>query len=154
MELKVNISDYMSDDEIKEIIRDTIKQEIKKQTQEDYERIMNNLAYYSKFGFISSILTDDDKEIIKQKTKEIIGNVSRYDVFYNGGYGEEPSLGCKVIREETAKLVPVIKENVRKIVDDKMNYKNLYEKTIGDCFNDAVIGKIGDILCKAAGDNK
>lgn len=77
MEIKINIEDYLDKEEIKELI----SYEISKSAKNDAERILSNTAYSVVFDAVDKALDNKAKDIIKEKTLDIINNLSDFCLF-------------------------------------------------------------------------
>lgn len=138
--MDIKIQDYLSYDEIREIIieetRNFAKNELdkfKKQEEEENKRIETNLVYEIIGDFVNQeILSNQEyQDEIKKKVKEEIEDegVVRYEVFYRGYYEEEKSLGYKIIEDTVRENQDIIKEKVKLILEN-LDYKDLTLKDL------------------------
>lgn len=113
--MKINIKDYLSDSEIKEIIENEIIEETKKTLRNEKEmtRILTNISYYELWNKIEEEIPNC-QDIIKEKTKENLQTISMFDIFRSKDdfMGYKDSLAQRILNES-------VKEN-RNIIDDKV----------------------------------
>ena len=74
MEININIEDYLSKEEIKEIAKEQISYAIKEKfrKESDIERIITNLSYEFLFKAVSEAIGKDSLEMIKDKVTELL----------------------------------------------------------------------------------
>lgn len=140
--MEVNISDYLSQEEMKKICIDIFRERVRQyiNTESDLTRIISNIGYHTAYEIIDSQVPNFEQLII-DKTKETIENLSTYSVFRSSnGWGDKDSIG-KVILEETVKNNKnIIEQRVQEIL------KNISEidirSQIVDIVNDHIMGKI------------
>lgn len=79
MEVSINIEDYLSKEEIKEIAKEEISYAIQEKfrKESDIERIITNLSYEFLFKAVSKAIGKDALEMIKDKVVELLMDDSR-----------------------------------------------------------------------------
>ena len=146
MEITINVSDYMSDDEIKEMVRDEIKSNIMHSTEDNIERILSNMSYNMATGFIDKLLTEEQKNKIRNKTEEIINGLSDFTVFHSNQSYEKESLGYTIMEKACRDFEPEIRNKVKEIIDKKIGREIVKKIAFDDKMMDGIIDKIVDIL--------
>ena len=83
MEININIEDYLSKEEIKEIAKEQISYAIKEKfrKESDIERIITNLSYEFLFKAVSEAIGKDSLEMIKDKVAELLMDDSHISYF-------------------------------------------------------------------------
>jgi hypothetical protein len=146
MELTINVSDYMSDDEIRDMIKDEIKSNIKNWADNDAERILSNMSYNMSVGFIDKLLTEEQKSKIRTKTAEIIDKLSDFTVFHGGSYSYKESAGYTIMEKACIDFEPEIRNKVKEIIDKKAGREIVKKIAFDGRLMDGIIDKIADIL--------
>ena len=116
----IDIKDYVSEEEIKDIIGDEIRRSVRyhMNTEAELSRIITNISYKELWKQIELEVPNCEKTL-KEKTIERIRNISDYDIFRRkDAYGAEDSLATKLIDE-------CVKEN-KNIINDKV--KNIFNE--------------------------
>ena len=74
MEVNINIEDYLSHEEMKEIAKEQFSQAVKEQFRKpsDIERVMINLSYEYLFKAVSEAIGKDSLEFIKDKVVSLL----------------------------------------------------------------------------------
>lgn len=145
MEVKfdINVNDYLSSKEIKEVIEDEIRKIIyrKYRNEGDLDRLIINLSYRYVFEIIDKHFDGNLSNILKEKIVEIINNLSSYVVFKDGDiYGNKESVGKKILNEEVSNSRELIKSNIERIIND-YPYDEIKE-TIGDSIYDCIMNRL------------
>lgn len=120
MNINIDIKDYVSEEEIKDIIGDEIRRSVRYHMNNEAElsRIITNISYKELWKQIELEVPNCEKTL-KEKTIERIRNISDYDIFRRkDSYGAEDSLATKLIDE-------CVKEN-KNIINDKV--KNIFNE--------------------------
>lgn len=118
--MNINIKDYVSEEEIKDIIKDEIRKIVRcnMNTEAELSRIITNISYNELWKQIE-LEVPNCETLLKQKTIERIRGLSSYDIFRRKDfYGTEDSLATKLIDE-------CVKEN-KNIINDKI--KNIFNE--------------------------
>lgn len=118
--MEINIKDYMSDEEIKAIIEDEIVRETRRTlcNEKEITRILTNISYYELWKKIEQEVPNC-QEIIEEKTKEKILEISKFDIFKKrDNFLEYKDILAQQLLDES------VKEN-KNIIDDKV--KKNYE---------------------------
>lgn len=131
-EITVDIDDYVSKDDIAEIVRDSVRYQIQEKVRDTiswygYDTIVGNVAY----SVVRNIFEEqgfDFEELLTERTKEVIDNLSAYTVFYDGaefnsrGYQSTyKSHGRVVLDEVVDELKPEIESKIHGIIKDKID---------------------------------
>lgn len=74
VEININIEDYLSQEEMKEIVKEQFSQAVKEQFRKpsDIERVMTNLSYEYLFKAVSEAIGKDSVEFIKDKVVNLL----------------------------------------------------------------------------------
>lgn len=148
MEIKINIENYLSEEEIKEICKDAIRSVIASQYRNEVEtkRLISNLSYEILFDQISETINQDASELVRKNVIEILGDKSayRYLVFRRKDcVSNTDSKACIILDEVVEGAKDVIKEKVLEVIS-KYDFGNSREicDRIQDCFNEIIEERI------------
>lgn len=123
--MEIDVRDYLSEEEIKQICIEEIRHKVNRQFQEkDLERIVSNSAYYKVFGIVDDFLPGDYAEKLVRNVEEIIDNSTDFALFrWHYDTKKPESVGAKIIDE-------AVRDNKQKIIDALNDYldKQLNEK--------------------------
>lgn len=140
--MNINIENYLSEEEIKEICKDELRYNIKKifLSEKEVTRIITNLSYYELWEEIEKEVPNC-KELIKEKTKEKLNEISSYDVLRRKGEFNSSNSIAQDILENYVKENKEIIENKVKIIlnelsktDIKYEVKEIIENYIENLF--------------------
>lgn len=116
--MEINIKDYLSEEEIKDII---IK-ELRTKTKNDIERILTNMEYSLATGIANEMLNEQDKLTIRDKVEKAIDNIATYTVVYSDCY-RESSLAYKLMEQSVVKNKDKIESRVIDLIDRLDDYQ-------------------------------
>lgn len=122
MELKIDIADYLSEEEIKECCRDAIKSAIYDRTsrsEAETERLLTNLSYEFVWKMVDEAIGGGLEQKIRLKTVEVIDTLSSFTVFHEkDAWDRQESIGHKIMEEEIVAARPQIKARVEQIISE------------------------------------
>ncbi len=75
------ISEYLTDDQKREIAIETWRQMCREACNGNAERIIENIGYAVATKMVAEALGDDANELIRDKAVEVIGKLSEFSVF-------------------------------------------------------------------------
>lgn len=141
--MEINIKDYMSDEEIKAIIEDEIVRETRRTlcNEEEITRILTNISYYELWKKIEQEVPNC-QEIIEEKTKEKILEISKFDIFKkrNNFLEYKDSLAQQLLDESVKENKNIIDDKVKKIMNElsltdiKYDIQSIIEQYIENLF--------------------
>ena len=138
MEYNINIEDYLTEDQIKQIIVTELRIKIKK----DAERILNNCAFYVVFRAVDEALDGGAFNLIRDKAKDVIKNLGSFEVFRKkDAWGKEDSIAYKELQKAMEENKPLIHEKVKNAME-KFDYAGLVEYEGNGYISEAIIEAI------------
>jgi hypothetical protein len=128
MKTEINIEDYLSNEEMKEIAIEEFRSIVRAKIEgikpdkriQDYERIISNSVYYYLETEIDKLLGTDTQELIKQGVKKVLTSKDfSFSIFREkDAWRSEPSQAQKFFNEAVIDNKPIIQEKVRQAIDD------------------------------------
>ncbi|MDH4127661.1 MAG: hypothetical protein OEV44_02825 [Spirochaetota bacterium] len=116
MKIEINIDDFLSYDEKKQLCIDYVKETLRgDRTQK--ERVLGNMAYSAAFSIFDSALTPEMLEQVRGKVKEVISNASEFGIFRKkDAWGQEDSAAYlevkKAVEENKHLIAPLVKKAI------------------------------------------
>lgn len=133
--MKINIKDYVNDTEIKE----TIIEELRFVIRQNAERILSNLAYYQASGLTSMIMDSEMKQRVRDKTLNVINELSAYTVC-----DKDNSTAKSIIDSTVKENEKILRNRVKDILENE--YLKLDRQTWPEIFAEALL----EIICQAS----
>ena len=143
MKMEINIKDYMSDEEIKAIIENEIIRETRRKlcNEKEITRILTNISYYELWKKIEKEVPNC-QEIIKEKTKEKLQEISKFDIFKskNDFLEERDSLAQQLLNESVNENKNIINDKVKTIMNElsltdiKYDIQSIIEQYVENLF--------------------
>jgi len=140
MQVEINIDDYLSDEDKRQLCIDYVKETLRGDHNHE-ERVLSNMAYSAAFAILDSVLTPEMMVAIKQKATEQISKVSDFGIFRKkDAWGSEDSEAYVEVKKAIAEHKHLIKELVKKAILEHDYSKELPDSSdyIGECIIDAL----------------
>jgi len=144
MELKINIQDYFSDEQIKEIAEQELRAAFREQfhKESDVERVITNLSLEYVHALVAEQWDGDFDELLRKKICEAIENGVGYHVFRRKDvWGRTESPAVAILDEECKNSRPLIRECVEKRIRE-YPFSELDRNEIGDVIYEVIMEKI------------
>ena len=144
MELKINIQDYFSDEQIKEIaeqeLRAAFREHFRKEA--DVDRVITNLSIEYVHALVAEQWDGDFDELLRQKVREAIETGVSYHVFRRkDAWDRTESPAVAILDEECKNSRPLIRECVEKRIRE-YPFSELDKNEIGDVIYEVIMEKI------------
>ena len=127
--MNINIENYLSEEEIKDICKEGLRNNIKKQFSSEKEimRIITNLSYYELWEEIEKEVPNC-KNIIKEKTIMQLNNISTYDVIRRKDeFNSSNSVAQEFIENYVKENKEIIENKVKTILNELSKTDIKYE---------------------------
>lgn len=114
MKIEINLNDYISEEEKKEIVVEAFRKEVYDRftTEKEMTRILSNAGYQAVFKAIDEVSEKNSEMIIKQ-TMSLINNLEAQDVFKHCVYtGESQSFAARLVDKILLENKDSIKEKI------------------------------------------
>ena len=145
MKIEIDTSDYFSNEEMKEIAEDELRNAFKAQFQKesDVERVITNLSLEYVFALIAEQWDGDFAEALREQVKKSISeDTIKYQVFRRrDAWDRTESPAVKILDEECANSRPLIKAAVVKHIAE-YPFHELDRDEIGGVIYDVIMDKI------------
>lgn len=136
--IEIDVTDYLSKEEIKDICVEIIRNTINKDT----ERILSNLAYTHAHSIIDSLLTMTEKQELNNKVKQILDKTDTYTVFRKADYWhKEDSIAQKYLNESIIENKEVIKSRALEAMN-RFDFDNALEQDGMTILQNAILDKL------------
>jgi len=151
METTINITDYLSQEEIKSIVADQLRESIKAmfKSESDAQRLLSNLSYQIVFDEIDKVIPNS-RELVIEKTTSILKDIKSYQVFRDASYGGKTSLAYDILTNTVRNNVALIDQKVKEKITNHdysdeiwSRYENLAESFISNIYEIVRLGREG-----------
>lgn len=130
--MDINIDDYITEEEKRQIAIDTFTAQCRKHTDEDFERIISNSAYAVVWKAVDECLDDKATEILREKVVGLIKDMTIFQVF------SKPNAWDRVENQAYGVLMDSVRKN-KPLLDNAIEFgvNNLTRKQKADLAYDA-----------------
>ena len=142
--ITVDVSEYLSQEEMKEICKDVFTNAVAKyiNTENDLKRIIGNIGYETACNILDKQVPNFSDQIIEQ-TKKACADIGTYTVFRkSNGWGDKDSIGLTILEQATKDNKDIIIKKVQEIFnaidDDSLRYE------ISDIIQKYIVDKVFD----------
>lgn len=144
MELKIEITDYFSEDEIREIAEQELRAAFREQFQKeaDVERVIVNLSLEYVYSLVAEQWDGNFNELLRDKVREAIEQGVHYYVFRRkNAWDRSESPAVAILDDECRNSRPLIRECVEKHIKE-YQFHELDRNEIGDVIYDVIMERI------------
>lgn len=115
---------------IQNSINNVVKENVEKifKTEKDMDRIISNNAYYIVWEMVNKAFNQQLEELLTDKIKSIIENLSEYSVLHDDPYGHL-SYGTKIINNVLSDS-DLLKNRVNEIINSEHFTKTIQKKIV------------------------
>ena len=138
---EINVKDYLTEDEIKEIVIDEVRNGVRCRDEKNLTRIITNASHYWFRDLISEVIGDSFNIEIENQVKKVLSEVSSYSIIRDGSYGEKPSKAYLLIQEYVEKHKSILEDKVKEKLENLSEFDILrYEgrEEIADSVSQAI----------------
>lgn len=149
MEMKIDLADYLSKDEIKEFVKEQLKYEVSKlfQGESNAQRLLGNLSYEIVFNEIDKVIPNS-KNLVIEKTEAILRDIKSYSVFRDAAYGGKKSLAYELMENAVKNNVELLNEKVKETIINRdysdeiwTKFEELAESYISNIYSIVELGR-------------
>lgn len=128
--IKINIEDYLSEQEIKEIFVDEVRSQAAKffANESNAQRLLINLSYNLIFEEVDKIIPNSRQVIIDKTIKEISNRDFNYMVFRDASYGSKCSLAYSYVEEAVKNQKELINQKVKETIENRDYSDEIWSK--------------------------
>ncbi len=115
--LSINIDEYLSESEKRQIVIDAFRAAAATHAQKDFERIISNSAYYLVGEIVDQHFDGNMVEVLKEKAISVINNLSSSTVFSPpNAWDRAASKGFEHMQSALDELKPLIHQRVNELI--------------------------------------
>ena len=115
---EIKVDDYLTEDEIKDIVIDEVRSSVRSRNEENLTRIIKNASHYWFHDIVSEVMGENFNEKIEEQVKEILSKVSSYTIIRDGSYGEKPSKAYLLMQEYVEKHKSILENRVKEKIEN------------------------------------
>lgn len=137
--MEINVQDYLSEDEMKEIAKDVWADKCRYKLEKDKERIISNEAYTCVFRMVDEVFGENLNQILTEKIVEIIKDMSSFSVFrVKNAWDRDESVAQKVMCQVVEENKHILKDTV---VAQMLNAK-IDDEMVAEAVREVIVDKL------------
>lgn len=144
MEITIDINDYLSKEEIKEIAEQELRVAFREQFRKeaDVERVLTNLSLEYVHALVAEQWDGDFDDLLRRKVREAIEKGVSYHVFHRkDAWDRTESPAVAILDDECRNSRPLIRECVEKRIRE-YPFNELDRNEIGDVIYEVIMERI------------
>lgn len=130
--MDIKITDYLQQHEIKEIVSDELRVQIREhfRNEENAKRLLSNLAYHMVTEEVNKIVHDYEKDLVEKVVSLLQDKQSlNYRLFdYDYSSGVAKSFGAKVVEQTVRENQQLIKDRVIETLQNRDYHEDAWNK--------------------------
>ena len=119
MTVNIEIADYLSENDIKQICKDEVKYMVRAalSKESDIERFLTNSSYHFVWDAVNELCPDNMFDILTETIPKIVKNLSSFSVFSpRNAWDKEESRGWTILQKVLSESEPMIRERVYELI--------------------------------------
>lgn len=139
--IEIDLNDYITEDERKEMARDVFKAACARQTQAEFERILSKSAYHMVGDLVDQHFEGSMVEVLKGNAIKVINSLSSHTVFSPpSAWDRSSSKGFDHLQSLLDEQKPLIAKRLTDLIStlDGDYLREMIERQVGD----AIIAKL------------
>ena len=138
--MEINISDYLSQSQMEEIVVDELRRIVRQKLSSDSEvqRIIGNAAYYKAYDILDNSLPEGWVKTVTGEVAEIVNDAKYYNIFrYNWSTNMPESQASRIVEQTVVENKDKIIKAVNEILDEKVkaDADSFVERLIDSFYN-------------------
>lgn len=134
-EITVNIDDYITEEEKRQIAKSAFHAVCVQKSQEDFERILSNAGYQMVEEEVNAAFDGDMRKVVKEKAIEVISKMSTLTVFSPpNAWDRKATKAWEYMNEYVTESRGLIAERVEQIISEisTEDLRDLLERSLLD----------------------
>ena len=116
--MEINVANYLSDEDIKDIVTAEVTNVARSWAKENTERVLSNSAYSLVFEAVDATMDGKAYATIREKALEAINSLGKFDVFRTANAWERETSGAfEVLKRAVDMYSGVIFQRVRDAIE-------------------------------------
>ena len=142
MQVEINIDDYLTDHEKKELCIEYVKETLRGSGKANHEeRVLSNMAYHCAETILDSVLTTEMMETVRKKAAEVMTESTHFGIFRKkDAWGQDDSPAYKEVLRSVEEHKHLINPLVKQAIIDRDYLKDLPDSS--DYMADMIIEAI------------
>lgn len=145
MELKIDVNDYLSEEEQKDVVREAFLVATRSlfMKEDNVERVLSNIAFKALSKEVDTLMPNYKKKMVENLDKFFLRSDNlAYHIFHSASDYSGKSVGQKILDEAVQARKGQIEEKVQQAVDE-FNYTKLVKKEAYEAFEALAEGAAG-----------
>lgn len=115
--MDIKLEDYLTDDEIKEVLKQSLREKCNSYLEGNFERMVSNAAYKVVWESVDEVIDGTFKQQLEDNVKKQMKNFNEFNLFRKpDAWDREPNNAYKLLMESVHNNKHLIDERVQEVV--------------------------------------
>ena len=115
----LKFEDYLSEDEIKTIMQEALRDKINSYLGKDFERMLNNAAYYTMWKEVDSVIDGTFKSQLEKNVQKQMVSFTEFNLFQKpDAWSRETNSAYKLLMQSIENNKHLLDERVKEVVNN------------------------------------
>ena len=141
----IKFEDYLSDDEIKAIMREALRDKVNHYLKDNFERMLSNAAYYVVWKEVDTVIDGTFKTQLEAKVQKQMSSFSEFNLFQKpDAWSRETNSAYKLLMQSIDNNKHLLDARVKEIVNNLQPHEDWQldlDVRIGDLIMERLFNK-------------
>lgn len=115
--MNIKLEDYLTGDEIKEVLRQSLREKYDSYLEDNFERMVSNAAYKVVWESVDEVIDGTFKQQLEDNVKKQMKNFNEFNLFRKpDAWDREPNNAYKLLMESVQNNKHLIDERVQEVI--------------------------------------
>ncbi|WNO47211.1 hypothetical protein [Vibrio phage vB_VibM_10AMN] len=115
--MEINIEDYLTEEEIKDTLRQALRDKFDNYLESNWERVCNNSAYHCVWESVDEVIDGTFKQQLEDNVQKVMKNFNEFNLFRKpDAWDREPNSAYKLLMESVQNNKHLIDERVQEVI--------------------------------------
>ena len=115
--MEIKLEDYLSEEEIKDTLRQALRDKCESYIDGNFERVVSNAAYHVVWESVDEVIDGTFRQQLEENVQNIMKNFSEFNLFKKpDAWDREPNSAYKLLMDSVNNNKHLIDERVQEVV--------------------------------------
>ncbi|UUW39890.1 hypothetical protein VP14_203 [Vibrio phage VPMCC14] len=115
--MEIKLEDYLSEEEIKDTLRQALRDKCEAYLENNFERMVSNAAYHCVWQSIDEVIDGTFKQQLEDNVQKVMKNFNGFNLFRKpDAWDREPNSAYKLLMESVSTNKHLIDERVQEVI--------------------------------------
>lgn len=117
--MDIKLEDYLTEEEIKDTLRQALRDKCENYVAHNFERMVSNSAYHIVWESVDEVIDGTFKQQLEDNVQKVMKNFNEFNLFRKpDAWDREPNSAYKLLMESVQNNKHLIDERVQEVIKD------------------------------------